>query len=97
MAIVTEGLEYREGYLTLQQFTDGWPGSHFEHRTVTVRMRAVDRDDRNGPEVQVEITIDEVKGTKLLCYSYTASLILSPEEAEQVVAVMQKVARHADL
>ncbi len=60
--------------------SQGWAGSRFERQTTTVQVRRVQRDGRD--EVQMEISIAEIKRGSGKMYRHHGSLTLTPEQAE---------------
>lgn len=68
----------------VEQSHDGWPASGFDHKTVDIKVRRIDADDRK--EVQFEIGIDDLKGKRV--YSHSASFSVSLELAEKLSAVL---------
>jgi hypothetical protein len=63
---------------------DGWPAAGYEWQLTTAKVRRVDTDGR--AEVQVELTVEELKGTRL--YTKCAGLTLPLPVAEALAKVL---------
>jgi len=68
----------------VEQSHDGWPASGYDHKTVSVKVRRIDADDRK--EVQFEIGTDEIKGKRV--YSHSGSFSVSLELGKKLAAVL---------
>jgi hypothetical protein len=65
----------------IEQFHDGWAGSGFDHEYINLKIRKV-----SDGKLQIEISIDEVKGKRV--YTKVGSVELPVELVEKLKAIL---------
>lgn len=68
---------------SFEQSYEGWPGSGFDRKIVTLRVRRVTRDDE---AVQLEIGITQIMGKRT--YDRSASVGLTEDQAQLLAMVL---------
>lgn len=75
-----------------KNITKGWPGSGFKTRFTEMSVRRIPAG-KGGSDtkehVQIEISIDEVKGDSNRLYRHSGALVLTPAQVEQIVAALK--------